>query len=170
MTGQTKQNQKPTYAVAVRDSADLFLLLTVVRNTQGDVYVNFPRDNDPNWKPHTSYHASGQHHHKSFGHKALVRHRQRPDANFAGTENVVTIGIASDEPRAINTPCRIADFETVLEIPVSDLRPEMYRTMLSVDITDTNGSPIITPGATIIRQQVVRDAVPWLVVTLFVNP
>jgi hypothetical protein len=167
MTGQTNQNQKRMFAVAVRDGADLFLVLSICRGPQGDVYVNFPRDHEPDWKPHSSYHASGQHHQKSFGHKALVHHRQKPNANFSGTENVVTTGIALDEPRAINKPCDVADFQEVFEIPLSELRPEQYRTLVSVDMTEPSGQPIITPGATVIRQAVFKDAVPWILVTLF---
>lgn len=160
-------DDKKLYAISVRDGDDLFLVLTIRRSPQGDVYVNFPRDQIRNWKPHSSYHASGQCHQKSFNHKALVRRRQKPRADFRGAENVVTIGIACDEPRAIGAPCRKADFHEVLEIPVSILRPERYRTMISVDITEADGAPVITPGAQVIRQGIFRDAVPWIQVTLF---
>jgi hypothetical protein len=140
MTAQTTQTQKRTFAVAVRDGADLFLVLTICRGPQGDVYVNFPRDHEPDWKPHSSYHASGQHHHKSFGHKPLVRHAQKPNASLTGTENVVTTGITSDEPRAGNTQCVASDFQEVFEIPLAALRPEKYHTMTSVDIAEPNES------------------------------
>ena len=46
----------------------------------------------------------------------MVRQQQKPDANFRGTVNVVTMGIASDENRAIQTPCQKAAFKEVLEI------------------------------------------------------
>jgi hypothetical protein len=42
------------------------------------VYVNYPRD-DPDWKPHTNYHASGQNHQKSSIHKDHQGRRQRPE-------------------------------------------------------------------------------------------
>lgn len=167
MTGSANQNRKRRYAVAVRDREDLLLFLAICRAPDGDVYVNFPRDYEPDWKPHSSYHASGQHHHKSFGYKAPVRYRPKPDASFRGTENVVTTGIASDEPRAISTPCHSASFEDVFEIPLSDLRADKYRTFVSVDISDRDGKPIITPGAKVIRHAVFKDAVPWILVTLF---
>ena len=64
------------YAVAAHDGDELFLFLTVARAPDGDVYVNiFHRHTEPElkrWKPHASYHASGQHHQKSFNRKALV--------------------------------------------------------------------------------------------------
>lgn len=167
MTRPTNQNPKRMIAVAVRDGAELFLVLSICRSPQSDVYVNFPRDHIPDWKPHSSYHASGQHHQKSFDHKALVDHRQKPNSNFSGTENIVTTGIASDEPRAINKHCNAGDFQKVFEIPLTELSPEKYRTFISVDVTDTNSLPLITPGATVIRQDVFQDVIPWIQVTLF---
>lgn len=167
MPPQTKSGLKRCFAVAVRDGSDLFLFLSVCRTPSGDVYVNFPRDCKPDWKPHSSYHASGQHHQKSFGHKAIVRKGPKPDSTFSGAQNVVTTGIAADEPRAIHSPCPAGDFEGVFEIPISDLSRDKYRTMISVDITEPDGQPITTPGSTVVRQAVFRDAVPWILVTLF---
>jgi len=163
----TKETVGRLYAVAVRDGQDLFLFLSICRGPQGDVYVNFPRDCKPRWKPHSSYHASGQQHQRSFGHKFLVQHGHKPDANFINTANVVTTGIASDEPRLINTFCQATDFQEVFEIPIGELRSEKYRPFLSVDITEVNGSPIITPEAKVLRQAIFQDSVPWILVTLF---
>jgi hypothetical protein len=92
---------KTSYAVAVRDGGDLFVLITIVRDPKGDVYVNSPRP-DPNWKPHASYHASGQHHAKSFNHQSFVRCRQRPDQNFRGIVAVEHLVIGPSDHRAIN--------------------------------------------------------------------
>jgi hypothetical protein len=55
----------------------------------------------------------------------------------------------------------------MFEIPISDLSTDRYRTMISVDITEPNGQPITTPGSTVVRQAVFKDAVPWILVTLF---
>lgn len=159
--------QKRLYAVAVRDSVDLILFLSVCRAPQGDVYINFPRDYEPGFKPHSSFHASGQHHQKSFGNKFGVRHCQRPDAEFRGTENIVTTGISIEDLHADNTPCLAESFDDVFEISFVDLRPEKYLTYISVDISESNGESIITPGGTIIRQAVYQDFVPWIIVTLF---
>ena len=88
-------------AIAVRDT-DLFLLATVVRASAADVYVNWPRDHVLGWKPHTSYHASGQHHQKSFGKTFAVQKKQKPDPSFKGTVNLVSFGVATGEHTAIN--------------------------------------------------------------------
>jgi hypothetical protein len=156
------------YAIAVRYGVELFLFLSVARSSQGDVYVNILHnqhgDDWEYWKPHASYHASGQHHQTSFGHKALVSSRQPPDANFSDAQNIVTMPIRVDEPRRLNTPCQAADFHEVCEIQISELGKD---TLIAVDITEPNGKAIITPGAKIIRQTAFTDAVPWILVTLF---
>ena len=64
--------------LAVRDDPGLFRFLSIRRGPRGDVYVNYPRNN-PDWKPHTSHDASGQHHQKSSIHKGLQDRRQRPE-------------------------------------------------------------------------------------------
>src|SRR5258705_7514731 len=102
-------------AIAVRD-ADLYLLATVVRAAASDVYVNWPRNHVVGWKPHTSYHASGQHHQKSFGQAHLVQKKQKPDVTFKGTVNLVSFGVASGEHTAVNVQCDPKDFSAVFEI------------------------------------------------------
>jgi hypothetical protein len=163
-------NLQRTYAVVVRDSADLFLFLSLARAASGDVYVNILHNQQglgwERWKPHSSYHASGQHHQKSFGRKGLVYRRQKPDANFRGTENVVTMGIVRDEARRLNTPCEMTDFQEAFEIPVDQLKPE-GRTHISVDLTEPNGKAIISLKAKVIQQYAFKDTVPWILVTLF---
>lgn len=157
-----------TCAVAVRDGADLLQVFTIRRAAAGDIYINHKRDWMAGWDPHTSYHASGQHHHKAFNRKLLTKRQlQRPAPGFKGSQNIVTHGISADEPRAIATPCRPSSFDQVFEIPCSDLKLAKYHTYLSDDITDSNAQPIITPAAKILRQAILKDALPWIVLTLF---
>jgi len=167
MAHLTGKNEYTSCAVAVRDENDLFLVLSVCRSMAGDVYVNFPRDYEPKWKPHASYHASGQHHQKGFNHAYHICPREKPTTGFHGTENVMTTGIARDEPRAINTPCIAADFDSLFEISLGDLRPEKYHTYLAIDIAEPISPPIIFPGSRVLEQSVFADRVPWIVVTLF---
>ena len=160
------RNQNRMYAVAVRDGRELFLFCRIRRTVTGDVYVLPPR-RDPDWNTHVSYHASGQYHVKGYGHAYHVSHWQKPDTNFLGTHNLSTMGIASSEQRITNAPCRSEDYVEVFEISISDLKPDMYRTMLAVDLTESTGQTIITPGARILRQVTFQDAEPWIMVTLF---
>ncbi|HLD63536.1 MAG TPA: hypothetical protein VI913_01435 [Candidatus Peribacteraceae bacterium] len=161
------QNKNYQIAVAVRDACDLLVILTVCRSPQGDVYVNFPRDYNPKWKPHSSYHASGQHHQKSYNHKALLRNRQRPDTNFRGTENVVTTRVNVDDGHALNITCAPNSFDDVFEIPVAALNAGASCVDLSVDIAEPGSPAIITPGAKILVQSAFKHFVPWILVTLF---
>ena len=166
MGSQTNLNQSLMYAVAVRDGHELFLFCRIRRTVTGDVYVLPPRP-DPDWNRHVSYHASGQHHARNDDHPYHVSHWQRPDANFQRTCHMGTMGIAAGEPRITNAPCRSEDYAEVFEISVSELRPEMYRTMLSVELTEPSEQPITYPGVRILRQVIFQDAVPWVRVTLF---
>ena len=167
MVEKVNKCQKRMYAITVRNGKDIILFLSICRGTNGDVYVNFPRDKAPEMEPHSSFHASGQHHQKSFGYISMFRQRQKPDANFRGSANVVTTGIATDEPRDMQTPFQKDAFQEVFEIPIGDLRAEKYLTMISVDITEAGGTPIITKGAKVILQHAYRDAIPWIQVTLY---
>ena len=78
-------NSETLYAVAVRDEAESFIVLTLCRRSD-NIYYNLPRDHDPDWKPHGSFHASGQRHHKSFNHKMGIAYGQKPNEDFKGTE------------------------------------------------------------------------------------
>jgi len=164
-----KQNQGHKYAVTVRDGENLFLVATVCRSRQGDVYVNVPRGY-PGLKAHISHHASGQSHVKSYDHKYFIRARQKPDVNFKGTFNMSTMGISSFELRQTYPQCeqcKTEAFDAVFEIPVSELWPEQYRTYVSVDLAEPGGPPIIYPGAQILQQMIFQDSIPWILVTLF---
>ena len=137
-------------AIAVRDT-DLFLMATVVREQTSDVYVNWPRTHEPDWKPHASYHASGQHHQKSFGKALGIQHKQKPDAHFKGTKAVVSFGVATGEPKAVSVPCDSSDFTAVFELPAALVRPEAYRTFVYVDLVEPGHEPTLFPGGTILK-------------------
>lgn len=151
-------------AIAVKD-AELFLMATVVRSTATDVYVNWPRDHVVEWKPHTSYHASGQHHQKSFGKTFDARKEQRPDVTFKGTRTVVSFGVATGEHTAVNVRCDPKDFGTIFEIPLALVRPEKYSTYAYVDLVEPGVDPLLFPGATVRKQETYKDAEPWIVLT-----
>ena len=154
------------YAVAVRAVDNLYLLLRIRRSAAGDVYAIFPRD-EPHWNPHASYHATGRHHQKSFNYATMARDRQAPTVDFKDAENLVTFGVSSDEPKAIGVTCDPGKFDAVFEIPVAELRPERYRTAISVDLAEPGATAIIPSTARVVRQAAFDDAIPWIVVTLY---
>jgi hypothetical protein len=148
-----------TFAVAVRDDASLFTVLTVNR-VRGNVYVNIPRPLIPDHNPHSSFHASGQLHVKSFNQKAFVRQTNNPpNHNFRGTEQLETLLIGPNDHRAINIPCQALDFADVFEIPYDDLR-QIKQGRLCVDLAEPGASHAIRfPGERVLRQRVFNDAV-----------
>lgn len=158
------------YAVAVRNGPGLFKWLTVVREPQGDIYVNVPSE-APDRKLHVSYHASGQHHMKSFGQADFVpRKTIKPDVEFRGAVNVCWWAIAADEARTLDDPCHPEEFSGVFEIPTDQVSAERYRTYLSVDVVDVQSEPTYALGVTVIRRHVFQDAFPWLMITLYDYP
>jgi hypothetical protein len=156
-------------AIAVRDT-DLFLMAAVVRAAATDVYVNWPRDHVVGWKPHTSYHASGQHHQKSFGKAFDSRKKQKPDSSFKGTVNLVSFGVATGEHTAVNVRCDPKDFSAVFEIPLALVRPEKYKTWAYVDLVEPGVDPRLFPGATVLKQETCKDAEPWIMLTFLELP
>lgn len=157
-----------TYAIAVREADGLYLVATVVRDIAGDVYVNWPRPYRPDMKPHTSYHASGQHHHKTFKAKGLLRKDQPPDKHFSGERNIVTFGVDQDMAKAVGVLCKESEYSAVFEIPSSQLGTTKYATAVSVDLADEGGRPIIPAGAVVLKAVEYKDASrPRILVTLF---
>ena len=105
--------------------------------------------------------------------KVGKRSSQKPDAPISRhTEaTVLTRPVASaHEPRAFGVVCNLGEFDAVMELSVGDLDDTKYTTMVSVDLTERDGSPFITPGATILARHRFDDAIPEIVVTLFRNP
>jgi hypothetical protein len=156
------------YAVAVRDGRDLLTVLTINR-IRNNVYSNIPRPNLPGSKPHSSYHASGQHHPRIFGQKGFVRRRQRPDQHFRGTEIVENLLITPNNHRAINMPCQRSNFADIFEIPYDEMK-SVKNGRLCVHLIERGGAstiPLPFPDAKIVRQKTFDDAVPWILVTLF---
>ena len=152
------------FAVAVRDGDALRLHLHLRREPEGDVYSNWPRS-APRWRPHASYHASGQ---LSFGCLTRVYQRARPDAAFEKAENIVTTAISLEEVRAIDQRCDPADFAEIFEIPSSTLLagPPRQHT-IAVDLVEVGGKEIWKPWSRPLGQKAFTDAVPWILVTLW---
>ncbi len=159
-----------TIAIAVRDQT-LHLEASVVRKAASDVYLNFHRDHDPNWKPHGSYHASGQFHHKSYGRQlGSPVLDQKPTSSFKGTKNLASFGLATGEWLFFHQPCDPSNFDEVFEIPAALLRPEKYSTYVYTDLVEPGVPPTLYPGASILKQSAYKDAEPWIVVTLLFIP
>jgi hypothetical protein len=119
------------FAIAVHDNDDLFLWIRLRRAARTDIYYVLPtgREDNPDWKkwdPHGSWHRDGKVHHKSFDQKMLQEKRQKPDSQFKGTRQLISRGIALDEPRAFGVRCDPRKFSEVMTIPVDILSSKHY--------------------------------------------
>ncbi len=155
------------FAVAVRDEQGLYLHLHLRREPRGDVFVNF-WEWQPGHRPHTSYHESGRHHQKSYGYPTQKHWRPRPDGSFTSNENVVTTLISVEGVKAVNEPCNPADFGETFAIPGA-LLPADRQQMIAVDLVAEGAREIQMPSSRIVDQRTFRDAVPWILVTLWEN-
>jgi hypothetical protein len=161
------------FALAVRDGDDLFLWIRLRRAAGTDIYYVIPtgREDERDWKkwnPHGSWHRNGRLHHKSFHKKVLSDERQKPDASFEGTYNLITRGLASDEPRAFGVLCDRTKFSEVMEIPIEILSPKHYETYTSVDVSEPGMQPILMGGQEeVLVQRVFDDAVPHITATVY---
>jgi hypothetical protein len=161
------------FGIAVRDGADLFLWIRLRRAARTDIYYVLPtgRENDLEWKkwnPHGSWHRDGRLHHKSFDQKIFPAERQKPNAKFKGTYNLITRGIASDEPRAFGVCCDPTKFSEIMEIPAGILSPKHYETHTSIDVSEPGLKPLLMSGAEqILLQRIFDDAIPHITVTVY---
>jgi hypothetical protein len=166
------------FAVAVRDQNDLFLWTRLRRAAGTDIYYVLPtgREHDPKWKtwdPHGSWHKDGHVHHKSFNKKFFPTKRQKPNAEFKGTYNLITRGVASGEARSFGLPCDRTKFSEVMEIPANILSPKYpdYETYMSVDLCEPGQQPLLMGGREkILYQRIFDDAIPHILVTVYSFP
>jgi len=163
------------FAVAIRDGDDLFLWIRIRRAADGDIYYIFPTGREgAEWKkanPHGSLHKDGTLHHKSFNRKMSRKRIQKPDANFKGPVNFVTRPIASNEPRLFGVICNPAEFDEVMEVPVGILSAKRYETHVSIDVTESGGSPSLnTSDGQILAQHTFQDSLPWILVSVVCKP
>ena len=99
----------------------------------------------------------------------MAQQRQKPDRNFAGTENFVTLGIVSDEIAFYGT-CERSDFAATMEIPSTLLGRRKYETLLAIDLAGGEAEPVITPGAKILARKAFDDERPIILATFFQTP
>ena len=160
-------------AIAVRDGADLFLWIRLRRHARISTTCCPPAEktiqSGKKWNPHGSWHRDGRLHHKSFDQKIFsAEPRQKLDAEFKGTYNLLTRGIASDEPQAFGVRCDPTKFSEIIEIPAGILSPKHYWTHTSIDVSEPGLKPLLMGGAEeILLQRIFDDAIPHITVTLY---
>ena len=144
------------YGVAVRDSG-LWLTLWVRRSWKSEFFVFMPRADGSN--VHASYHLDGTFHHKSDGRTFGRRQFQRLDQPFKGTEHLG--GYGAHGPKSVGAICDRDVFAGLIELPSGVLGPSDGDVL--VDLVEPGCNPITSP-AKLVRQEIFKDAMPWIVV------
>jgi hypothetical protein len=156
------------YAIAVEDKGQLFLFLEITRSHHGDVCFNF-NEHHANRKPHSSYHASGQRHHKSHNHMVLPKKNlQRPNDKFKDSVNIITTSIRGGDGRAWGVICKPAFYNEIMTMKDEMITPK-FGLQLSVDLYESGSLPSGYNNCivNVIQKQIFNDDVPQIVATLY---
>ena len=151
------------YAVAVRESNDLWLTLWVRRSQKGEFFVMHPVG-DRDWDPHTSYHLDGNVHMKSYDQKVLPPLKRQPlTGRFRGA---VDLGInAGHAPKSVGAVCDPSVFSGVVEVPSGVLGPKHGSVAVAL-VESGHPPPDHTWGYTVFSETVFRDTEPNVVITI----
>ena len=150
------------YAVAVREGSDLWLTLWVRRSWKGEFFVMVPRA-DRDWDIHTSYHLDGTLHMKSYGRRVLTPNKRQPlTGAFRGTESLGAF--SGYGPKSVGAICDPTAFSGVVEVAPGVLGPRDGA--VTVDLVEPGCEPTAFPWTQIARQEVFRDILPWVVITI----
>jgi len=95
--------------------------------------------------------------------------KQKPDQNFAGTENLVEQTITLANARSIGGDCDPNKFSEVFEIDGSQLETQTF-IRVTADLVSHGHGPNLVPDARIVRQSKFRNSLPFLVLTLYEMP
>lgn len=151
------------YAVAVEDEAGLWLTLWVKRSRKPEYFVMIPRSNRK-WDPHASWHFDGRFHHKTYDHRMASQKRQRPDASFKDSENMILTPVTADA-QTVGAVCDLSRFDGVLVVPASRLGAGQH--LVSVDLVQPGHRAVPQFCNRLVEQRVFKESVPWVVVTLW---
>jgi hypothetical protein len=159
--GLCRSVQEHRYAVVVREGSDLWLTLWVRRSPKGEFFVMVPRG-DGDWDPHTSYHRDGRLHMKSYDHKLGSPQKRQPLTGvFRGTEH---LGISmGHDPKSVGVICEPTAFSGVVEVAPGVLG--RHNGGVIVDLVEPGCVPMSVLN-TIVRQEVFRDTLPWIVIRI----
>jgi len=148
------------YAVAVREDSDLWLTLWVRRSQKGEYFVMVPRG-DRDWDAHISYHLDGTRHAKSFG---RTHHPQKFQPLTGAFRGAVNLGTHKGHfPKSVGAVCDPTAFNGVVEVAPGVLGGRDGAVI--VDLVEPGCEPLLVPD-TIIRQEIFRDTLPWIVIRI----
>lgn len=165
------------WAIAVQHpDGDLRLFWRIRRSDHGEIFLvfaagqDYEREGGIPFDPHTSWHKDGTVHSKSFNRKMGGKAGQTPDARFKGTE--YGMGTSVDQMVSKKLPkCDPAEFDDVIEIKLEQLDSTVGRQQLHMDLIEPGIEPPSQGlGERALAQWVLKDASPWIVVSLYELP
>jgi hypothetical protein len=151
------------YAVAVREGADLWLVLWVRRSPKGEFFVMKPMG-DRDWNPHTSYHLDGALHIKSRGRKVFPPQKRQPlTGMFRGCQSLMQH--AGYAPKGVGAVCDPTAFSGVVEVAPGILGPRDG--VVAVDLVEPgHAPPDYTLNGEVVKQNVFGEVTPNVVITI----
>jgi hypothetical protein len=152
------------YAVAVEDGHNLWLTLWVKCSHKSEFFVFMPRSNREwdhrNWDAHTSYHARGELHMKSYGEKVVERKNQPLTGKFQGAVDLGTY--AGHGPKGVGAICDPKAFSGVAIVGSGVLGPR--NGVVKVDLTEPCYDEMVCPEIHFVSRYVFCDTVPRVVI------
>lgn len=150
------------YAVAVEEGSDLWLVLWVRRSRRGEFFVMRP-SGDRDWDVHTSYHLDGTLHMKSFGRRVVAPQKCQPlTVAFRGSQDLGFY--AGYGPKGVGAICDPRDFSGIVKVAPGVLGPRDGG--VKVDLVEPNHEAPGFAWAQMVSQQVFRDVLPWVVISV----
>ena len=153
------------YAVAVREGADLQLVVSVKRNSKGEFFVLVPHPNGK-WDAHLSYHLDGKLHIKTHTQRPTPAVQRQPlTGQFRGTEHLGKFNVKVSE-----VICDPNKFTEVMELPADELAPR--DSFVAVDLVAPGGKPMPEEEllGKIAREKVFDDTDPQIVIRIGTQP
>lgn len=166
---------KYNFAICVDYGTEIYQFLRIGVANDGSIVASFPRKKRSlgkglaRWDPHSTYHRSGQVHHKSFGRTVQPKQKQEIGNEFKDTENIVITGISNEEAKQIGILCNRERFDATMHLKSSSISDFKYKNYLSVDLAEPNSDVSNVAGARapykVLEQRIFKRFEPWIVLT-----
>lgn len=155
------------YAIAVRDTTNVWLFAWTKKSRKGDYYVFVPRT-DRKWDPHASFHRDGRVHQKSHDRRIPpIRHEMKPDDSFRGAVSLGLYVIDARSVAAVGAVCEPGLFDDVLAIPSSVVTGGRGRHLVAIEVVHAGGPSIAQPASRVLLERRFVGTVPEFLVTVW---
>ena len=141
--GLRRQPGDTAWEVTVRDEGRAWYVLGLRKSRAGEYFVGVPSW-VPGHNPHSSYHRSGQFHHKSHSRIFWKQAWPKTDEPFQGCKQLWNGNISVDHATAYKIEFDPAEFSGVFEIPIEVLEAGQFD--IAVDLVEPGGNAFCHAG------------------------